>query len=427
MSLIHHILVVVAYTLVAAVVAVGLPQVMPRIGQVPAVVFGVVFLAGSALLHEVFLRQEGESRMAERLREMQVDFDEIRRRLNRVLDRVDGLQREVKVVKAQAVKGRERGHEVETVIAEVKVLQGLIEQLSSEREAFASGGESAAAEDAPPPRTAEAGSGAMAEPFLPADGGGVPEVARDLDDEGILKVVREGLNNNRVDLYLQPIVSLPQRRRKYFETFTRIRDDRGRMVVPDQYIAIAEREGLITAIDNMLLFRCVQLVRRSQHQNSNVGFFCNISAHSLSDRHFFRNFVEFVADNTELAPNLIFEFAQSTVIDGDRDMDRLLDYLALRGFRFSIDQVGSLNLDYGDLARRHFKFVKIDAATVMKDLRSESSRIAPEDVKRMIERHGIDLIVEKIESEPMLLDLLDLRIDFGQGYLFGEPRITRLG
>lgn len=427
MSLIHHILFVVAYTLVAAVVAIGLPQVMPRVGQVPAAVFGVVFLAGSALLHEVFLRQEGESRMVERLRELQFDFDEIRRRLNRVLDRFDGLRREVKVVKAQAVKGRERGHEVETVIAEVKVLQGLIEQLSSVREAPASGGESAAAEDAALLRVAEAGSGAMAEPLSPAAAEDVPEVARDLDDEGILKVVREGLNNNRVDLYLQPIVSLPQRKRKFFETFTRIRDDRGRMVVPSQYIAIAEREGLITAIDNMLLFRCVQLVRKSQHQNSNIGFFCNISAHSLTDRHFFRNFVEFVADNTVLAPNLIFEFAQSTIIDGDRDMDRLLDYLAARGFRFSIDQVSSLNLDYGDLARRHFKFVKIDAATVMNELRSGSSHVAPEDVKRMIERHGIDLIVEKIESEPMLLDLLDLRIDFGQGYLFGEPRITRLG
>jgi len=155
MSLIRHILFVVAYTLVAAVVAIGLPQVMPRVGQVPAAVFGVVFLAGSALLHEVFLRQEGESRMAERLRELQIDFDEIRRRLNRVLDRFDGLQREVKVVEAQAVKGSERGHEVETVIAEVKVLQGLTEQLSSVREALASGSESAADEDAlrcTPPR-----------------------------------------------------------------------------------------------------------------------------------------------------------------------------------------------------------------------------------------------------------------------------------
>ena len=431
MSLIHHILVVVAYTLVAAVVAVGLPQMMPQVGQVPAVVFGVVFLAGSALLHEVFLRQEGENRLTERMHELQVDYDESRRRLNRVLERVDALQREVKLTKAQAVKGRDRNREVDSVIAEVKVLQGLIEQLSTAQQAPASDQAIASRKEPAAPRTAAAEpdtvTGAVTGPMLPAAPDNVPEVATGLDDEAILKVVREGLSNNRVDLYLQPIVSLPQRKRKYYEAFTRIRDDHGGMVVPNQYIAIAEREGLITAIDNMLLFRCVQLVRKSQNDSQHVGFFCNISAHSLTDRHFFRNFVEFVADNAVLAPNLIFEFAQSTIVNGDQDMTRLLDYLAARGFRFSIDQVATLNLDYAELARQHFKFVKIDAMTVMNELQSEDSQIAPEDVKRMIERHGIDLIVEKIESEPMLLDLLDLRIDFGQGYLFGEPRITDMG
>ena len=39
-----------------------------------------------------------------------------------------------------------------------------------------------------------------------------------------------------------------------------------------------------------------------------------------------------------------------------------------------------------------------------------------------LDRSAVDLIVEKIESEEMLLDLLELKVDFGQGYLFGEPR-----
>ena len=51
--------------------------------------------------------------------------------------------------------------------------------------------------------------------------------------------------------------------------------------------------------------------------------------------------------------------------------------------------------------------------------------IAVEDIKRIADRHGMDMIVEKIESEQQLLDLLDLRIDYGQGYLFGEPRLAR--
>jgi cyclic-di-GMP phosphodiesterase TipF (flagellum assembly factor) len=38
---------------------------------------------------------------------------------------------------------------------------------------------------------------------------------------------------------------------------------------------------------------------------------------------------------------------------------------------------------------------------------------------------GIDLIVEKIETEQMLVELLEYSIDFGQGYLFGEPRLSK--
>jgi cyclic-di-GMP phosphodiesterase TipF (flagellum assembly factor) len=45
-------------------------------------------------------------------------------------------------------------------------------------------------------------------------------------------------------------------------------------------------------------------------------------------------------------------------------------------------------------------------------------------LKGALDREAMDLIVEKIETEEMLLDLLDLNIDFGQGYLFGEPRPT---
>ena len=69
------------------------------------------------------------------------------------------------------------------------------------------------------------------------------------------------------------------------------------IILPEQYISIAEREGLITAIDNMLLFRCVQLLRKTQGPSKNVDFYCNISPYSLADLGFFREFVEFMSDH----------------------------------------------------------------------------------------------------------------------------------
>ena len=62
MTALHHILVAVAYTLVAAAIAISIPVFLPRVGHDAGVVIGGVVLIGSALLHEVFARQEGDAR-----------------------------------------------------------------------------------------------------------------------------------------------------------------------------------------------------------------------------------------------------------------------------------------------------------------------------------------------------------------------------
>ena len=211
-----------------------------------------------------------------------------------------------------------------------------------------------------------------------------------LDDDSILKILRDGLEQNRVDLVLQPIVQLPQRKRVFYESFTRIRDQNGDNLVPAQYIGIAEREGLVTAIDNMLLFRCVQLVRRTQNSKQDIGFFCNISAHSLTDRHFFSDFVEFMADNARLAPNLIFEFPYATVVNRDHDIEQHLKQLASLGFQFSIDQVSSLNIDCEDLIKNRFKYVKVDAEILLDEILNPIGPIAVADIKRVFNRQGMD-------------------------------------
>lgn len=441
MSALHHILIAVAYTLVAAVVAVAIPYFLPHLGPDAGAVIGGVVLVGSALLHEVFARQEGESRTVAEITRLNGEVRAAYSALDLAGREIERLKNAVEVVR-KAGAGSAAKDDVDTVIAEVKILQGLIQQLSEARPAAR--------------RTRAAGGGLAMEPahgesdtiavdshgkasvgsadrrdnpgniaLVAKDGKVVMPSGGDLDDAAILDIVRSGLEQNRVDLVLQPIVRLPQRKRVFYEAFTRIRTEDGSMLVPNQYIGIAEREGLVAAIDNMLLFRCVQLVRRTQSKKANIGFFCNISAHSLTDRHFFGNFVEFMADNTQLASDLIFEFPYAIIANRDEEIERHLRHLASLGFRFSVDQVSSLNIDYDDLAALRFKYIKMDSETLLGEVRAPSGAIAIEDIKRVADRHGIDMIVEKIESEDELLELLDLRIDYGQGYLFGEPRLAR--
>ncbi len=425
MSILRHLFVALLYALIATAVAVVLPVLVPAIGVPVALIAGAVVLVGFGLMHESFARQDDHRRLADELYDLRIAHSDVMRELTEAREEVAGIL-EALMSSRKAKSGDDLREDIDKVAAEVELLQNLFNGLGTIPDAnLGANPEIVAIESVGESLRAVTLSVETGDISVVSFGRSLAPVAGGLDDEAILAIIRDGLRRDRVDLVLQPIVSLPQRKRKFFEAFTRIRADDDEIIVPEQYIAIAEREGLITAIDNMLLFRCVQLLRRSQSKNQNVGFFCNISPYTLADHEFFDEFVHFMSENAELAPNLIFEFAQSTVADRDDDIERQLSRLAAMGFRFSMDQVASLSLDYDALAERHFKFVKIDARTLIEEFDAPNSRLDIDvvDLKRTLERHGIDLIVEKIESEPMLLNVLDLHVDFGQGYLFGEPKV----
>ncbi len=249
----------------------------------------------------------------------------------------------------------------------------------------------------------------------------------------LLKTVREALSENRVDLYLQPVVSLPQRRTVYYESFSRLRDNTGRVMMPAEYLAVAEPEGLVTAIDNLLLFRCVQIVRRLAKQDRKVGIFCNISLASLKDETFFPPFLDYLAGNKDMAGALIFELGQAAFEQRGSVEARNMAKLADMGFRFSLDKVTALDLDFTDLARADVKFIKIGAQTLLGELVDMDGQMAmrnlkdvhPADYAAHTRRYGVEVIAEKVEAERQVVDILELNIGFGQGNLFGEPRAIR--
>jgi len=249
----------------------------------------------------------------------------------------------------------------------------------------------------------------------------------------LLETVRGALAENRVDLYLQPVVSLPQRRTLFYESFSRLRDETGRVLMPAEYLAVAEPEGLVTAIDNLLLFRCVQIVRRLAKQDRKVGIFCNISSLSLGDESFFPQFLEMLSANRDLAGALIFELGQAAFDARGAVEARNMGKLAELGFRFSLDKVVDFDLDLQDLSRSDVKFLKIAAQPLLDELIEIDDRLvlkslpdlAAEDFCALTRRYGVEVIAEKVETERQVVDILDLDIAYGQGHLFGEPRPIR--
>ncbi len=406
MPAVSHILIALVYAVVAGAVAVGLPLLVPALDARSAVEIGALIILVSALVHlaSAHLRR-GDAEAAE-IDAVRTGYAELKQELNRARDEA---RRVYDAIRAATAARQGQAEDIETVMTEVRVLQDLVDQLSSgkkikQKPAYIVDG------------TDKAAPAAASEP---------PRILSGLSDEAVLEMVQDALRSNRVDLFVQPIVSLPQRKRRHYECFSRVRAEDGSILMPESYIGVAEREGLIAAIDNMLLFRGVQLVRRVQKANSDVGIFVNISEHTFADVRFLREFATFMAANRDLAPHLVFEFSQASVARHRDAGFKELGKLGKLGFRLSMDQVTSIDFDVADLAELHIRFLKIEASKLIEQTRATTQRLDMRAFKQALDSFAIDLIVEKIETEPMLVEILDMPVDFGQGYLFGEPRLSK--
>ena len=241
----------------------------------------------------------------------------------------------------------------------------------------------------------------------------------------LLATLRNAIDENRIDIFLQPMVTLPQRKVRFYEAVTRLRDDRDQLIAAEEFISIAEASGLIGRIDNMVMLRCVQVLRRLMVRNKDVGVFCNVAASTLGNSTTFAQCLDFLEANRALAPSLVLEFKQSTFRNLGPAETENLAALAQRGFRFSIDHVTDLRIEPRELADRGVRFIKVPATLLLDPRQASASDIHPSDLSDLLGRFGIDLIAERIEGERAVVDLLDYDVRFGQGFLFAPPRPVR--
>ncbi len=394
--------------------------------RVEAAVVAVAVLTALAIVNAMTARARDRADVGDQIADLSRGTGDLARQVGEIGRRLSAVETDM----ARSVDSARAA--AEPLSAEIAVLGGLVKQLADsvaahEAALVAGAGNLAAAAGPAPaaPETAKTADRAeLGEPEAqerPAASGRFKGLTR----SEIVATIRRAVEANRVDLYLQPIVTLPQRKVRYYEALTRLRSDDGELLAPGDFLGYAESAGLMPMIDNVLLFRCVQVVRRLISKNREIGLICNIAADTLIDSEYFPQFSEFMEANRALASAIVFEFAQSTVRAMGPIEQESLAALAQLGFRFSMDHVTDLRVEPRDLAARGFRFVKAPAALLLNRPGATTADIHPADFSDLLGRFGIDLIAEKIESEGVVVDLLDFDVRFGQGFLFSPPRPVR--
>jgi cyclic-di-GMP phosphodiesterase TipF (flagellum assembly factor) len=306
---------------------------------------------------------------------------------------------------------------LQSALGEISELGGLVKQLAASvathEDILASlpTAPPPAAEPAPPTRVAAPA------PARPAPASAAPPAKH----EQILTAVQSAIETDNVEIFLQPVVTLPQRKTRCYEAVARLRDTRGALLAAGDFMPAAEAAGLMGRIDNMVVVRCMEVLRRLQMRNKDASLFCNVAAATLGNRTAFGQYLDFLEANRTLASSLILEFRHGTLRGLGLTESEHLAALAQRGYRFSIDHVTDLRIEPRELADRGVRFIKVPASLLLDQNQASASDIHPADLSDLLGRFGIDLIVERIEDERAVVDLLDYDIRFGQGFLFAHP------
>jgi cyclic-di-GMP phosphodiesterase TipF (flagellum assembly factor) len=246
-----------------------------------------------------------------------------------------------------------------------------------------------------------------------------------LAEPDALALVQRAVKAGRVEIFLQPIVTLPQRKVRYYEATPRLRADDGSLLQPADYDDLARAGRLQPEIDLQVLLRSVQVLRRLATRNRDVGLFIEIAGDTLGDAEAMARYAEFLEANRAFGASLVFQVAQEQMrMLGAVETDAL-GRVVERGFKLALHRVQDLRFDARDLAERGVKFVKVPANGLLDRSRDIGAEIHPADLGDLFGRHGIDLIGEQIDTEGQVVDLLDYDVKFGQGNLFAPAKPVR--
>jgi diguanylate cyclase (GGDEF)-like protein len=250
-------------------------------------------------------------------------------------------------------------------------------------------------------------------------------INRRIDDIAIVGRLRSALEKGSFKIFGQPIASLlqPEDVRRY-ETLLRLIDEKGRLVLPGQFMSSATRYQLLPQIDRCVisdvLTRLSAAKREPQFLPMHLSI--NLSGPTLSDPTFLDWLVVQIDSSGVPGDWLTFELTETAAVSNLEHAQRLMARLSELGCRFALDDFGTGLSSLAHLKALNFSVLKIDGSFIRDILHNERSHSLVRAVTQLAHGIGMETVAEYVETPEICMRLIELGVQFGQGYAIGRPR-----
>lgn len=266
----------------------------------------------------------------------------------------------------------------------------------------------------------ESGSAGLEPSLLPLPRSGFGE------EIGRSRLVLQAFEADGIEVHLQPVIALPERKVRFYEALARLRLHDGTLIGPAEFLPILERFGRAPTFDRRMLLRAVAVARHLVARASEAVVTVNLSPQSLAEAGFLASVVHVLEAAPEVTGKIVLELPQSCWQAFDAAQREAVFTLCGRGVPLSLDGAKNLHVDVRMLAEQGVRFLKLPAAMILAAAGRDDVRdIGLRDLVALLRRSGVKLIAERVDREEMVPALVDLGVPLAQGFVFSAPRAVR--
>lgn len=230
---------------------------------------------------------------------------------------------------------------------------------------------------------------------------------------------------HKLDVFLEPIVGLEDRKARHFEVSLRLRQGSSEGLGARDYVPMARKAGLLPVIDSTRIARAAMVARHMDERQTNGSLFATVTADSLADERFLNEFAQAFCQVPCLRERLVMVITQAELGELSDAQWSTIRQFSGTGFRFAVDEVTSLDLDLSDLHSSGFAFVRLAAQSMSDGLSGLDGVVSAADACKRLADAKMTVIAVGLGSEEQLEQLRTAGVTLGQGALFGVPRAIR--
>lgn len=230
------------------------------------------------------------------------------------------------------------------------------------------------------------------------------------------------LNNGKLSVKFQPIICSQSQRIASFESLVRWKSEELGEIYPDEFISVAEKNGLISELGYFVFDKACQFIKQYQLTHTgNVRVNVNVSVLQLLSQQFPQELMRLANQHGIKSSSIVLELTETISLDDNKSAITQLNVLKDLGFQLSLDDFGAGYSSLNSFFDLPLSQIKIDKSIAWRSLENPVTFEYLSFITNLCNSYGIDIVIEGIEDAAMQRVFTDMGASYLQGYWFSKP------